>query len=45
MTIDRDKSGEPVICSKCNEVFEIGSNYKQHYNEKHKTEEEEEAQK
>jgi uncharacterized C2H2 Zn-finger protein len=44
MTIDRDKSEEPVMCSKCNEVFETDSSYKQHYNEKHKPKEEKEAQ-
>ena len=36
---------EPVMCSKCNEVFETDSKYIQHYNEKHKPEEREQAQK
>jgi len=45
MTVNKDKSEEPVMCSKCNEVFETDLCYKQHYNEKHKPKEEEEAQK
>jgi uncharacterized C2H2 Zn-finger protein len=31
------------LCSKCNEVFETDSKYIQHYNEKHKAEEKEQA--
>jgi uncharacterized C2H2 Zn-finger protein len=34
---------EPVMCSKCNEVFETDSTYIQHYNLKHKPEEKEQA--
>jgi uncharacterized C2H2 Zn-finger protein len=40
MTVNRDKSGEPVMCSKCNMVFKSDSDYMQHYNEKHKPVEE-----
>ena len=29
---------EPVMCSKCNKLFENESEYLQHYNEKHKPE-------
>lgn len=29
---------EPVMCSKCNKPFENESEYLQHYNEKHKPE-------
>jgi uncharacterized C2H2 Zn-finger protein len=42
MTANKDKrSGEeeeeePIMCSKCNMVFESDSDYMQHYNEKHK---------
>ena len=41
MTSGRDESieKEPVMCSKCNEVFETDSKYIQHYNERHKPEE------
>ena len=40
MTVNKDKSGggeeeEPIMCSKCNMVFESDSDYMQHYNEKH----------
>jgi uncharacterized C2H2 Zn-finger protein len=42
MTANTDKSEEPVMCSKCNEVFKTDSNYRQHYNEKYKPEEVEE---
>jgi uncharacterized C2H2 Zn-finger protein len=38
--IDINESGEPVMCSKCNLVFDSDSAYIQHYNEKHKPEEE-----
>jgi uncharacterized C2H2 Zn-finger protein len=43
MSSGRDESTEkePVMCSKCNEVFETDSEYIQHYNEKHKAEEKE----
>ena len=34
---------EPVMYSKCNEVFETDSKHIQHYNEKHKAEETEQA--
>ena len=39
---NKDKSGkeEPIMCSKCNMVFESDSDYIQHYNEKHKPTEE-----
>ena len=37
---DRDKGEElPVMCSKCNLVFESDSDYIRHYNDKHTTEE------
>jgi hypothetical protein len=41
MTSGRDESTEkePVMCSKCNEVFETDSKYIQHYNERHKPDE------
>jgi uncharacterized C2H2 Zn-finger protein len=41
MTSSRDEGieKEPVMCSKCNEVFETDSKYIQHYNAKHKAEE------
>ena len=42
---DEGTEKEPVMCSKCNEVFETDSKYIQHYNEKHKAEEKEQAQK
>ncbi|HJT48271.1 MAG TPA: hypothetical protein VJ729_08800 [Nitrososphaeraceae archaeon] len=42
---DEGTEKEPVMCSKCNEVFETDSKYMQHYNEKHKAEETEQAQK
>ena len=47
MSSSRDESTEkePVMCSKCNEVFETDSKYIQHYNEKHKAEEKEQVQK
>jgi hypothetical protein len=46
MTSSRDEitEKEPVMCSKCNEVFETDSKYMQHYNAKHKAEEKEQAQ-
>jgi uncharacterized C2H2 Zn-finger protein len=42
---DENTEKEPVMCSKCNEVFETDSKYIQHYNEKHKAEEKEQEQK
>ena len=42
---DEGTEKEPVMCGKCNEVFETDSKYMQHYNEKHKAEETEQAQK
>ena len=47
MNSGRDESieKEPVMCSKCNEVFETDSKYIQHYNERHKPEEKERTQK
>jgi uncharacterized C2H2 Zn-finger protein len=47
MTSSRHESREkePVMCSKCNEVFETDSKYIQHYNINHKPEEKEQAQK
>jgi hypothetical protein len=32
---DRDNTGVPVACSKCNETFETDSDYVVHYNERH----------
>ena len=32
---DRDNTGIPVACSKCNETFETDSEYVVHYNESH----------
>lgn len=32
---DRDKSGVPVMCSKCNAVFRSDSEYMSHYTQVH----------
>ena len=32
---DRDNTGIPVACSKCNETFETDSDYIVHYNDRH----------
>ena len=32
---DRDDTGVPVTCSKCNEIFQSDSDYVVHYNELH----------
>jgi hypothetical protein len=32
---DRDNTGIPVTCSKCNETFQNDSDYIVHYNERH----------
>ncbi|MFL6475066.1 MAG: hypothetical protein ACJ70R_05660 [Nitrososphaera sp.] len=32
---DRDDTGVPVTCSKCNEIFQSDSDYVVHYNEMH----------
>jgi hypothetical protein len=32
---DRDNTGIPVTCSKCNETFQTDSDYVIHYNERH----------
>jgi uncharacterized C2H2 Zn-finger protein len=32
---DRDNTGIPVTCSKCNEIFQNDSDYVVHYNERH----------
>jgi uncharacterized C2H2 Zn-finger protein len=32
---DRDDTGIPVACSKCNETFQTDSEYMVHYNEAH----------
>ena len=32
---DRDDTGIPVTCSKCNETFQSDSDYIVHYNEMH----------
>jgi hypothetical protein len=32
---DRDNTGIPVTCSKCNETFETDSDYVVHHNERH----------
>jgi uncharacterized C2H2 Zn-finger protein len=32
---DRDDTGIPVTCSKCNETFQTDSDYVVHYNELH----------
>jgi uncharacterized C2H2 Zn-finger protein len=44
MTVSRDKSGEPVMCSKCNMAFKSDSDYMQHYSEKHKPVEEQQKE-
>jgi uncharacterized C2H2 Zn-finger protein len=43
MTFSGEESTEkePVMCTKCNDVFETDSKYMQHYNEKHKAKEKE----
>jgi len=40
---DESREKEPVMCSKCNEVFETDSKYMQHYESKHKPEEKDQA--
>jgi uncharacterized C2H2 Zn-finger protein len=35
MSKDRDNTGIPVACSKCNETFQTDSEYMVHYNETH----------
>jgi uncharacterized C2H2 Zn-finger protein len=32
---DRDNTGIPITCSKCNETFDTDSDYVVHYNESH----------
>lgn len=32
---DRDKSGVPVMCSKCNAAFRSDSEYMSHYTQEH----------
>ena len=32
---DRDDTGIPVTCAKCNEIFQTDSDYVVHYNEMH----------
>ena len=32
---ERDNTGIPAVCSKCNETFETDTDYVVHYNEKH----------
>jgi uncharacterized C2H2 Zn-finger protein len=32
---DRDDTGIPVTCGKCNEIFQTDSDYVMHYNEMH----------
>ncbi|AIC16487.1 hypothetical protein [Nitrososphaera viennensis] len=32
---DRDRSGIPVVCSKCNATFSSDSAYMSHYNQEH----------
>ena len=32
---NRDNTGIPVTCSKCNETFQTDSDYVIHYNERH----------
>jgi len=33
-----NQNDEPIMCSKCNKIFENESEYLEHYNEKHKHE-------
>jgi hypothetical protein len=35
--IAAEKEQDPVICSKCNRTFESDSEYKQHYDKMHKS--------
>lgn len=35
---DRDESGVPVMCSKCNAVFRSDSEYMSHYSQEHEDE-------
>ena len=48
MSENTTEGEEPIMCSKCNQVFKTDSEYIQHYDEKHKPkeadEEEEEEQ-
>lgn len=37
---DRDRSGIPVVCSKCNATFSSDSAYMYHYNQEHEKDEE-----
>ena len=35
MSTDRDRSGEPVMCSRCNSTFESESDFMKHYDRQH----------
>jgi uncharacterized C2H2 Zn-finger protein len=35
MTSNSSEDVEPVMCSKCNEVFRTDSDFRQHYDQKH----------
>ncbi len=34
--IDKNRSGEPVLCSKCNKLFNSDHEYIDHFNRTHK---------
>ena len=34
--IDKDRPNEPVLCSKCNKLFDSDSDYIDHFNGTHK---------
>jgi len=39
MNNNKNQDNVPVTCSKCNMVFESDSDYIQHYNDKHRSDE------
>jgi len=39
MNKDNHQGEEPVMCSKCNMVFESDTDYKRHYDDNHRPEE------
>ena len=38
MRMDASQLGEPVVCSKCNLLFDTDSDFVEHYDQKHKHE-------
>ncbi len=35
LSMYKDRSGEPVMCSKCNSIFESETDFLKHYNSQH----------